>query len=70
MIEVGVYVSKYTVAKTVQDFQHNGLTEQVVSDFKKVAVKLTKFKKQGRPSLLPEEIMKKTIDIVVSVLPF
>ena len=65
-IELGTYVNKYTVAKTVRDFQHKypGLTKQSVSDFKKVALKPPKLRKQGRPFLLPEGIMKKTIDLV------
>ena len=66
-IEIGSYANKYTVAKTVRDFQHRypGLKKQSVSDFKKITLNPPKkLKKQGRPSLLPEDIMKKTIELV------
>ena len=68
-IEIGTYAAKHTVAKTVRDLssKYPGLTKQTVSDFRKHAStnpeKLKK-KKQGRPSLLPEEIMSKTINLV------
>ena len=65
-IELGTYASKYTAAKTVRDFlrKYSGLRKQSVSDFKKGELKPPKLKKQGRLFLLPEDIMKKKIDLV------
>ena len=67
-VEIGSYAVKTSVAKTVAGLSHKypGLTKQSVSDFRKHASepeKMTK-KKQGRPTLLPEEIMTKTTNLV------
>ena len=67
-VEIGSYAVKTSVAKTVRDLSHKypGLTKQSVSDFRKHASEPEKMKKkkQRRPTLLPEEIMTKTINLV------
>ena len=67
-MEIGTYANRTSVAKAVRDLSHKypGLTKQSVSDFRKHASEPEKMKKkkQGRPTLLPEEIMTKTIKLV------
>ena len=67
-VEIGSYANRTYVAKAVRDLSHKypGLTKQSVSDFRKHASEPEKMKKkkQGRPTLLPEEIMTKTIKLV------
>ena len=66
-VEIGKYFITHTVGKAVHDLSHKypGLSKQSVNDCKKVALAPTKkLNKRGRPSLLPEEIMNKTIQLV------
>ena len=66
-VEIGKYAITHTVGKAVRDLSHKypGLSKQSVSDFKKVALAPPKkSNKRGRPFLLLEEIMNKTIQLV------
>ena len=66
-VEIGKYAITHTVGKAVRDRSHKypGLSKQSASEFKKVALAPPKkLNKRGRPSLLPEEIMNKTIQLV------
>ena len=70
--EIGKYAAMHGVAKTVRKFQ---VSQQSASDFKRKLNELKRAspsesvteiagKKRGRPSLLPEELMDKTIEII------
>ena len=66
-IEVGTYANKHSVAKTVRDLSKKNpvITKQPVSDFRKFATDPPKKeKKRGRPYLLPDAMMNKTIELI------
>ena len=76
-LEIGKHAMQYGVGKTVKllAVKYPGLKKQSVSDFKKLVVsakatetssppKSLKNIKRGRKSLLPEEMMSKTIELV------
>ena len=75
--EIGKYAALHGVGKAMRKYEQKypGIKQQSVSDFKRkykelksrdplVEVNEIGTKKQGRPSLLPEELMKKSIDII------
>ena len=75
--EIGKYAALHGVGKSMRKYEQKypGIKQQSVSDFKRkykelksrdplVEVNEIGTKKQGRPRILPEELMKKSIDII------
>ena len=78
--EIGKYAYKHGVSAALKHFdkRFSGLKQQTVSDYKRKYGEITKetnssdvveikSKKRGRPSLLPDELMTKTIEIIKSL---
>ena len=76
--EIGEFASKYSVSTAMKHFREKypGIKQQSVSDFKRKYKEIRSLggpsaefteigmKKRGQPSLLPDELMAKTVEIV------
>ena len=76
--EIGEFASKYSVSTAMKHFREKypGIKQQSVSDFKRKYKEIRSLggppaevteigtKKRGRPSLLPDELIAKTVEIV------
>ena len=75
-VEIGDHAVRNGITQTVRQFKgkYPRITKQTVSDFKKAFIKAKQavngpvseigFRKRGRPALLPDDLMKKTIETV------
>ena len=78
--EIGQHAVRHVVNQTVRLFKgkYPRLTKQTVSDFKKAFIQAKQtavgpvneitFRKRGRPALLPDNLMKKTIETIQAQL--
>ena len=67
--EIGDYAKTNGVPATVRKYKtrYPTLSRNTVSDYRRYARDKVVLKSRGRPTLLPEEIMQKTIDVITAL---